>query len=81
MSHFSSLLEFFSLAFILKSNIIAILLSISILFFLVLLIKGINKMNLLRKENKKLKKKFRRDSIEDHRTYTDFTQGHIYENN
>ncbi|MEO8933460.1 MAG: hypothetical protein ABI295_04065 [Xanthomarina sp.] len=80
MSHFSSLLEFFSLVFIAQSVVVAVILSASILFFLVLLILGIKKIYLLRKENNKLNQKFKTDSLEDNKTYTDFTEGHIYEN-
>jgi hypothetical protein len=79
MSHFLSLTEFFSIALIEQSSIV-LGLSISVVFFLILLILGWRKSYLLKKESDKLSKTFTIDSEEENKIYKDFTDGHMYDN-
>lgn len=80
MSQVSSLSGTFSLALIEQSSIVTAL-SISVIFFLVLLILGLRKSYLLRKESEKLSQSFSSDTDEETKVYKDFTEGHLYDNN
>ncbi len=80
MSQVSSLSGTFSLALIEQSSIVTAL-SISVIFFLVLLILGLRKSYLLRKESEKLSQSFSSDTDEETKVYKDFTESHLYDNN
>lgn len=66
---------------LMEQSSIVTALSISVIFFLVLLILGLRKSYLLRKESDKLSQTFTIDSDEKNKTYKDFTEGHLYDNN
>lgn len=53
---------------------------ISVVFFLILLLLGLRKSYLLRKESEKLSENFAGDSEEKNKTYRDFTESHLYDN-
>ena len=60
---------------------IVIGLSIIVFFFLILLILGVRKSYLLKKENDRLNKMSElHDEEEKNRKYKDFTEGHMYDN-
>lgn len=80
MSHVLSLSGTFSLALIEQSSIVTAL-AISVIFFLVLLILGLRKSYLLRKESEKLSQSFSSDTDEETKVYKDFTESHLYDNN
>ncbi|EMQ94135.1 hypothetical protein [Xanthomarina gelatinilytica] len=80
MSQVLSLSGTFSLALIEQSSIVTAL-SISVIFFLVLLILGLRKSYLLRKESEKLSQSFSSDTDEETKVYKDFTESHLYDNN
>ncbi|MCF1191595.1 OadG family protein [Mangrovimonas sp. AS39] len=65
--------------FLIEQSSIVMLLSISVVFFLILLILGIRKSYKLKKENERLANKSQLSSTEDNKTYKDFTDGHLYE--
>jgi hypothetical protein len=79
MSQLLSLTEFLSIAFIEQSSIVMGL-SISVVFFLILLILGWRKSYLLKKESDKLSGTFSIDTEEENKVYKDFTDGHMYDN-
>ncbi|MEW4925010.1 hypothetical protein [Algibacter sp. 2305UL17-15] len=63
-----------------QSQIVTIL-SVVVVFFLVLLIFGVRKSYILKKENDKLSKSSPSlQSDEDNKAYKDFTDGHMYGN-
>ncbi|WP_417866228.1 hypothetical protein [Xanthomarina gelatinilytica] len=80
MSQVLSLSGTFSLALIEQSSIVTAL-SISVIFFLVLLILGLRKSYLLKKESEKLSQSFSSDTDEETKVYKDFTESHLYDNN
>ena len=80
MSQVFSLSGTFSLSLIEQSSIVTAL-SISVIFFLVLLILGLRKSYLLRKESEKLSQSFSSDTDEETKVYKDFTESHLYDNN
>lgn len=80
MSQVLSLSGTFSLALIEQSSIVTAL-AISVIFFLVLLILGLRKSYLLRKESEKLSQSFSSDTDEETKVYKDFTESHLYDNN
>lgn len=80
MSQVFSLSGTFSLALIEQSSIVTAL-SISVIFFLVLLILGLRKSYLLRKESEKLSQSFSSDTDAETKVYKDFTESHLYDNN
>lgn len=80
MSQVFSLSGTFSLALIEQSSIVTAL-AISVIFFLVLLILGLRKSYLLRKESEKLSQSFSSDTDEETKVYKDFTESHLYDNN
>lgn len=65
--------------FLIEQSSIVMLLSISVVFFLILLILGIRKSYKLKKENERLANKSQLCSTEDNKKYKDFTDGHLYE--
>lgn len=65
--------------FLIEQSSIVMLLSISVVFFLILLILGIRKSYKLKKENERLANKSQLSSTEDNKKYKDFTDGHLYE--
>jgi hypothetical protein len=62
-----------------QSQIVTIL-SIVVVFFLILLILGIRKSYILKKENDQLANTGILDSDDDNKTYKDFRDGHLYDN-
>ena len=80
MSQVFSLSGTFSLALIEQSSIVTAL-SISVIFFLVLLILGLRKSYLLRKESEKLRQSSSSDTDEEAKVYKDVTESHLYDNN
>ncbi|MBJ6368733.1 hypothetical protein [Snuella sedimenti] len=62
-------------------NEIVTVLSIVVVFFLILLILGVRKSYKLKKENERLNNINTLQSEEDNKTYKDFTEGHMYDNN
>ncbi|WP_203258616.1 hypothetical protein [Hyunsoonleella ulvae] len=63
-----------------QSQIVTVL-SIVVVFFLVLLILGVRKSYILKKENDQLAKSGPLQSDDDNKTYKDFRDGHLYDNN
>ncbi|ALJ04205.1 hypothetical protein APS56_03160 [Pseudalgibacter alginicilyticus] len=64
-----------------NQNQIVIGLSIVVGFFLILLILGVRKSFLLKKENDRLNKISEQQAEDDkNKTYKDFTEGHMYSN-
>ncbi|MFS4481996.1 hypothetical protein ACKGJY_03180 [Hyunsoonleella sp. 2307UL5-6] len=59
---------------------IVTILSIVVVFFLVLLILGVRKSYILKKENDLLAKSGTLQSDEDNKRYEDFRKGHLYDN-
>jgi hypothetical protein len=55
-------------------------LSVSVVFFLILLILGLRKSYKLRQESEQLSKTSSLDSDEENKSYKDFTEGHMYDN-
>jgi hypothetical protein len=66
-------------ALISQTQIVTVL-SIVVAFFLVLLILGVRKSYLLKKENERLDKISSLNSDEENKIYKDFTEGHMYDN-
>jgi hypothetical protein len=62
-----------------QSQIVTIL-SIVVVFFLILLILGVRKSYILKKENDQLANTGILDSDDDNKTYRDFRDGHLYDN-
>ncbi|MDO5971212.1 hypothetical protein Q4Q35_15495 [Flavivirga aquimarina] len=62
-----------------QSDIVTILI-IVVIFFSVLLILGVRKSHKLKKENERLNNIDTKISDEDEQDYTDFTEGHMYDN-
>ncbi len=59
---------------------IVTILSIVVVFFLILLILGVRKSYILKKENDKLSNSSTLETDEDNKTYKDFREGHLYDN-
>ena len=74
----ATLVGLLSLPLLKQIDIITIL-TVTIAFFLVLLILGIMKSIRLKAENEKLSKP-RLSSDEDNKVYRDFREGHLYDN-
>lgn len=72
------LLGFQSLLLLKQISVVTIL-TVTIVFFLVLLIVGIMKSIKLKAENEKLSRP-RLSSDEDNKVYRDFREGHLYDN-
>lgn len=62
-----------------QSQIVTIL-SVVVVFFLILLILGVRKSYILKKENDKLAESGSLQSDDDNKTYKDFRDGHLYDN-
>ncbi len=62
-----------------QSQIVAVL-TVVVVFFLILLILGIRKSYILKKENDNLYNTSNLQSDDDNETYNDFRNGHLYEN-
>ena len=56
------------------------ILSITVIFFLLLLVLGIRKSYKLKQENERLSKATPADAEEGNKTYKDFREGHLYDN-
>ncbi|GAL67329.1 hypothetical protein [Jejuia pallidilutea] len=56
------------------------ILSIVVVFFLVLLILGVRKSYILKRENDQLAKSGSLQSDDDNKAYKDFRDGHLYDN-
>ena len=56
------------------------ILAITVVFFLVLLILGVRKSYKLKKENDRLNEMNTKFEDEADKPYTDFTEGHLYDN-
>ncbi|TBN06457.1 hypothetical protein EYD45_00830 [Hyunsoonleella flava] len=63
-----------------QSQIVTIL-SVVVVFFLILLILGVRKSYILKKENDQLAQSGSLQSDDDNKTYKDFRDGHLYDNN
>lgn len=75
-----SLTKLFSILLIGQESIVKAL-SVSVVFFLILLILGLRKSYKLRQENDRLSKAENLDSDEENKVYKDFTESHMYDNN
>ena len=73
----------FNLFFIplMEQNQIVTVLIIVVAFFSILLILGVRKSYLLKKENEKLDEIGRKHAEEEEKAYKDFTDGHMYGGN
>jgi hypothetical protein len=60
-------------------NVVTIL-TVTVVFFLILLILGIIKSQKLKAENKRLSNPKKLSSEEDNKVYRDFREGHLYDN-
>lgn len=65
---------------LINQNQIVTFLSVVVAFFLVLLILGVRKSYILKKENDLLAKSGTLQSDEDNKRYEDFRKGHLYDN-
>lgn len=72
---------FFKSYFLIEQLSIVKMLAITVVFFLVLLILGIRKSYKLKKENDRLNELNTSFEDEENKPYTDFTEGHLYQNN
>jgi len=68
-----------SSALLIKQTSIVTILTITVGFFLVLLVLGVRKSYKLKAENEKLSKKSNTSSTDDNKKYKDFTEGHLYD--
>ncbi|MGC6430671.1 MAG: hypothetical protein ACON5F_06500 [Jejuia sp.] len=62
-----------------QSQIVTVL-SIVVIFFLILLILGVRKSYVLKKENDKLSEINTSQNDEEEKAYKDFREGHMYDN-
>lgn len=69
---------YISLPLIEQLSILKVLI-ITVVFFLILLVLGIRKSYKLKAENERLSKKAT-STTETNKAYTDFTEGHLYDN-
>ncbi len=67
--------------FLIEQMSIVKILAITVLFFLVLLILGVRKSFILKKENERLSKTSPTLNDDANKPYKDFTEGHMYDNN
>ncbi|NNK87603.1 MAG: hypothetical protein HKO90_04915 [Flavobacteriaceae bacterium] len=74
----AALMGFQSILLLQQIDVVTIL-TVTLVFFLVLLILGIMKSIKLKAENEKLSKP-RLSSDEDNKVYRDFREGHLYDN-
>ena len=66
--------------FLIEQISIVTMLTITVAFFLILLVLGIRKSYKLKAENDRLSKKSKMSSTEDNKVYRDFREGHLYDN-
>lgn len=66
--------------FLIEQSSIVKMLAITVVFFLILLILGVRKSYKLKKENDRLNELSTSFEEEDNKPYTDFTEGHLYQN-
>lgn len=67
--------------FLIEQISIVQILAITVIFFLVLLILGVRKSIILKKENERLSKSSPSLNDDTNKPYKDFTEGHMYDNN
>lgn len=73
-------ISLYSLFFLIEQLSIVKMLAITVIFFLVLLILGVRKSYKLKKENERLNELSTTLEDEENKPYTDFTEGHLYDN-
>ena len=73
-------ISLYSLFFLIEQLSIVKMLAITVVFFLVLLILGVRKSYKLKKENERLNELSTTLEDEENKPYTDFTEGHLYDN-
>ena len=66
--------------FLIEQISIVTMLTITVAFFLILLVLGIRKSYKLKAENNRLSKRSNVSSTEDNKVYRDFREGHLYDN-
>ncbi|SFN64431.1 hypothetical protein SAMN04487989_102203 [Bizionia echini] len=67
--------------FLIEQISIVKILAITVIFFLILLILGVRKSIILKKENERLSKASPSTDESEKKPYQDFTEGHMYNNN
>ena len=75
-----NIISFLSLPLIEQLDIVTVL-GIVVAFFLILLIVGVRKTYKLKAENERLNNINPLQSDDDNKSYKDFTEGHLYDNN
>jgi len=65
---------------LIEQSSIVKLLAVTVLFFLILLILGVRKSYMLKKENERLDALSTKFEDEENKPYTDFTESHLYDN-
>lgn len=70
----------YPLFFLIEQLSIVKMLAITVVFFLILLILGVRKSYKLKKENERLNELSTTLEDEENKPYTDFTEGHLYDN-
>ena len=70
----------YHLFFLLEQLSIVRMLAITVVFFLILLILGVRKSYKLKKENERLNELSTSLEDDEDKPYTDFTEGHLYDN-
>lgn len=78
--HFKTNLLFNKFHLLLEQSSIVTMLAITVVFFLILLILGVRKSYKLKKENEKLNELSTKFEEDKDKPYTDFTEGHLYDN-
>ena len=66
--------------FLIEQTSVVTMLTITVTFFLILLILGIRKSYKLKAENERLSERSNVSSDEDNKVYRDFREGHLYDN-
>ena len=66
--------------FLIEQASVVTMLTITVAFFLILLILGIRKSYKLKAENERLSERSNVSSNEDNKVYRDFREGHLYDN-
>lgn len=73
-------ISLYPLFFLIEQLSIVKMLAITVVFFLILLILGVRKSYKLKKENDRLNELSTTLEDEEDKPYTDFTEGHLYDN-
>ncbi len=68
------------LFFLIEQSSIVTVLAITVIFFLILLILGVRKSYILKKENDRLNDLTTSVEDDENKPYKDFTEGHLYDN-